>query len=132
MRLWKVSMSLFNLPIYAVFGGLEEVNLRVTAFRLMFSFRFICKHAEHMSLHREFCPQDKLCHISPSLSCDVIMWMEVEDIFHFVISQAFYIISDEILISQGNKSTIVCQQCWLKGHTRDIRDLLTKKAPFIK
>lgn len=80
MRLWKVSMSLFNLQIYAVFGGLEEVNLRVTAFRLMFSFRFICKHAEHMSLHREFCPQDKLCHISPSLSCDVIMWMEVEDI----------------------------------------------------
>lgn len=49
-------------------------------------------------------------------------------IFHFVISQAFYIISDEILISQGNKSTIVCQQCWLKGYTRDIRDLLTKKS----
>lgn len=81
MRFWKVSTSLFNLPIYKMFSGMEEVNLRVRALRLIFSLRFICKHTEYMSLHSGFCPQDKLCHISPSFSCDVIPWMEVEDIF---------------------------------------------------
>lgn len=37
--------------------------------------------------------------------------------FHFAISKAFYIISDYILISQGKKSTMMCQQSCLKRHT---------------
>lgn len=78
----------------------------------------------------DFFFRDKSCRIYPSFSCDGIMWMEGSgrcDIC-FNISKAFHVIRGGILISQGNKSTMMCQQSWLKRHPpRVVRTLLAKR-----
>lgn len=50
---------------------------------------------------------------------------------YFDISKAFHIIRDEILLSQGNKSTMMCWQSWLKRQ-KCCQERADKKAAFIK
>lgn len=60
------------------------------------------------------------------------VWKEVEDVTYFNISKAFHIIRGDILTNQGNKSTMMRQQSWLKRHTqKSCQELAGKKVAFI-
>lgn len=52
---------------------------------------------------------------------------------YFNIGKAFHIIRGEILTSQGNKSTMMHQQSWLKRHTqKSCQEVTEEKTAFIK